>query len=520
MEWWRRAVIYQVYPRSFRDTDGDGVGDLRGIRERLDHLEWLGVGALWLNPTFPSPDDDWGYDVTDYRGVHPALGTMADLDALIADAAGRGIRILLDIVPNHTSDRHPWFLGEHRDWYVWADPAPDGGPPNNWRSVFGGSAWEWSAPDGRFYLHHFLPSMPDLDWWNEGVRAEFEDVLRFWFDRGVAGFRIDVAHGVVHDRELRDNSPVQPGDSPTLQRLGQRLDRSLNQPEVHEVYRSWRRLADDYDPPRAFVGETYVMELERLASFYGDGHDELHLAFNFSFLHADLDPEVLRDCVERTEAALPDGAWPVWTSSNHDVRRFPTRWAGGDPDRARVALLLLLTLRGTPVLYYGDELLLPQVELPPEALRDPVAATVGPEEGRDGARTPMPWAPGHAYGFTTGEPWLPTGDREGLTVAEQRDDPGSALRLARDLIALRREREELVSGAYSTEPSPPGTWAWRRGEDTLVALNLGPAPADVDVAGRVLVATRRERDGEAVPGPLRLAPGEGVVLDTAGSSSS
>jgi alpha-glucosidase len=516
MEWWKRAVVLQVYPRSYQDSDGDGVGDLNGIRRRLPYLEWLGIDAIWLSPTFPSPNDDWGYDVADYRGVHPELGTLAELDALIAEGSERGIRILLDLVPNHTSAHHPWFQGEHRDWYVWADPGPDGGPPNNWKSVFGGSAWEWSEPDGRFYLHNFLRSMPDLDWWNEDVRAEFEDILRYWFDRGVAGFRIDVAHGVVHDRQLRDNAPAEPGDSPTLQRLGQRLDRSLNQPEVHDVYRSWRRLADAYEPPRVFVGETYVMELERLASFYGRGDDELHLAFNFSFLHAELDAEVLRDCVERTEAALPAEAWPVWTSSNHDVVRFPTRWAAGDPDRARCALLLLLTLRGTPVLYYGDELLLPQVDVPDEALRDPVASTVGREEGRDGARTPMPWEPGHAYGFTTGTPWLPTGDRDGLTVAEQREDPGSALRFARDLIALRREREDLVSGAYATLEAPPGAWAWRRGDETVVALNLGADDVDVPLRGRVLLATRREREGEQATGSLRLAPGEGVVLAGSG----
>ncbi|HSC90554.1 MAG TPA: alpha-amylase family glycosyl hydrolase [Gaiellaceae bacterium] len=513
--WWQRAVVYQVYPRSYADSNADGVGDLAGLRARLDHLEWLGIDAVWLSPTFPSPDDDFGYDVADYRDVHPLLGTLEGMDALIADAGARGIRILLDLVPNHTSSQHPWFLGEHRDWYVWADPAPDGGPPNNWKSVFGGSAWEWSEPDGRFYLHNFLPSMPDLDWWEPGVRAEFEDLLRFWFDHGVAGFRIDVAHALFHDRHLRDNPPATPEDTGAFARLGQRLERSINQPEVHDVYRRWRPLADSYGPPRVLLGETYVMELEKLASFYGNGHDELHLAFNFSFLHADLDAEVMRDCVERTEAALPDGAWPVWTGSNHDVHRFPSRWAGDDPDRARCALTMLLTLRGTPVLYYGDELLLPQVELPDEALRDPVAFSVGRENGRDGERTPMPWSPEPGYGFTAPgvEPWLPFGDRAGRTVAEQRDDPGSPLHLARDLIALRRRRDDLVSGAYVSLPSPRDTWAWRRGEATVVALNLGETAAELAVRGTVLVATNRARDGERVDGSLRLGPGEAAVLD-------
>ncbi|HSL63885.1 MAG TPA: alpha-amylase family glycosyl hydrolase [Gaiellaceae bacterium] len=515
MQWWQRAVVYQVYPRSYADSDGDGVGDLRGLRSRLDHLEWLGVDAVWLSPTFPSPDDDFGYDVADYRDVHPQLGTLEELDALIAAAGERGIRILLDLVPNHTSAQHPWFRGEHRDWYVWADAAADGRPPNNWKSVFGGSAWSWSEPDGRFYLHNFLPSMPDLDWWNEDVRREFERILRFWFDRGVAGFRIDVAHGLVHDRKLRDNPPATPEDTGAYARLGQRLERSINQPEVHEVYRRWRPLADAYDPPRVLLGETYVMELEKLASFYGNGHDELHLAFNFTFLHADLDAEVMRECVERTEAALPDGAWPVWTGSNHDVKRFPTRWAGGDPGLARCALLLLLTLRGTPVLYYGDELLLPQADVPAEALRDPVAFRVDREHGRDGARTPMPWSPDPGHGFTAPgtEPWLPFAVRDGFTVAEQRRDAASPLHLARDLIALRRRRDDLVSGAYASLPSPPGTWAWRRGEATVAAVNLGDEPAEIATTGAVLVATDRARDGERVAASLRLGPGEGAVVD-------
>jgi alpha-glucosidase len=516
MSWWRNGILYQIYPRSFADANGDGVGDLRGVVERLDHLEWLGVDGLWLSPVNPSPNKDWGYDVSDYYDVHPDLGTLDDLDELIAQAGRRGIRVVLDLVPNHTSDENAWFRdarssrdSRHRDWYVWRDE------PNNWVSIFDGSAWTLDEGSGQYYLHNFLPEQPDLNWWSGEVRDEFDRILRFWFDRGVSGFRIDVAHALVKDRELRDNTLAGPDADIRLRKIGQMLDRSMNQPEVHDVYRRWRKLAQGYDPEPILLGETYVIDLDRVASFYGQNGDELHLAFNFAFLHAELDADELRELVEGTEAAMPHEAWPVWTGSNHDVVRFPTRWANGRPERARAALVMLLTLRGTPVLYYGDELLMGDVDVPRERFLDPVGLKRWPaEKGRDHCRTPMPWEPVAGYGFTPAgvEPWLPFGDHRGETVAEQRDDPDSALSLTRDLIALRRERSDLHSGTYASLPAPDGVWAWRRGERTAVALNLSDAAAELDVAGRVLLSTVRANVGTAAA-PLRLAAGEAVVLE-------
>jgi alpha-glucosidase len=516
--WWREGVLYQIYPRSFADANGDGHGDLRGLIGRLDHLEWLGVDGVWLNPVHPSPNADWGYDVADYTGVHPDFGTLADLDELVAEAGRRGIRILLDLVPNHTSDKHPWFVESRssreapkRDWYVWTDR------PNNWVSIFGGSAWTLDERTGQYYLHNFLPEQPDLNWWSDGVRDAFEDILRFWFDRGIAGFRIDVAHALVKDRELRDNTLAGPDDDLRLRQIGQRLDRSMNRPEVHEIYGRWRSLADAYDPQPILVGETYVIDIDRMASFYGSGDDELHLAFNFAFVHASFEAEELRAVVEETEAALPERAWPIWTASNHDVPRFPTRWCEGDEGLGRCALVALLTLRGTPVLYYGDELLMEWVNVPQEAKRDPVGLGRRPgDPGRDGTRTPMLWEPGEGYGFTRAgvQPWLTFGEHGGRTVAEQRDDPGSALNLTRDLIALRRARAELRSGAYESVAAPAGVWAWRRGDRTAVAINLSEGPVELDFGGTVLLSTRRERDGSQAA-PLRLGPHEGAVLELA-----
>jgi alpha-glucosidase len=485
--WWRDGVLYQIYPRPFADSDGDGIGDLRGVTERLDHLAGLGVDGIWLSPITPSPNADWGYDVADYCDVDPDFGTLADLDALVAAAGTRGIRVVLDLVPNHTSIEHPWFVdaqssrtAAHRDWYVWADPLPDGSPPNNWASGFGGSAWELDPGTGQYFLHQFLPAQADLNWWDDDLRAEFERILRFWFDRGVAGFRIDVAQMLVKDRELRDNPPAGPDDHWYARVIGQRPVYNQCRPEVHDVYRRWRSLADGYAEPRLLLGETWVHDLDVLASFYGDD-DELNLALNFPFIFSPFDAGTLCAVVEATEAALARNAWPVWAAGNHDVSRFPTRWADGDPARARVALLMLLTLRGTPILYYGDEIGMTD---------EPVAQPVDPM-GRDPERTPMRWD----------------------EVERQRADPTSMLNLARDLIALRRDSADLRAGAYRTLASDGGLWAWRRGAGTVVALNLGAAPATVpDVEGTIAIATDRARDGERVDGALTLAPDAAVIL--------
>ena len=521
--WWRDGVLYQIYPRSFADSDGDGVGDLRGVIDRLDHLAWLGVDGIWLNPTFPSPNDDWGYDVADYKGVHPELGTMEDLDELIAEAGRRGIRVLLDLVPNHTSDQHPWFQdalsgrdAPFRDFYVWADPVADGGPPNNWISNFGGSAWTFHEPTGQFYLNQFLPSQPDLNWWSEEVREAVDDVLSFWFARGVAGFRIDVCHAIVKDRELRDDPEATADDHPLIQQRGLRQVNSMNRPELHDVLRRWRVVAARQEPERVLVGETYVLDLEQLIPFYGNGQDELHLAFNFLFVHSKLDAAQLRTIVEGVEAMLPAESWPVYTGSNHDAGRLVTRWAGGDEARTRAALLILLALRGTPFLYYGDEIAMPDAELDPAKALDPVPhRKADPAASRDPCRTPMQWSAEPGAGFTAGgvETWLPIGDAAARNVEDQRSDPGSVLHLVRDLIALRRERADLRGGSYETLPAPEGAWAWRRDDGTAAAVNLSDAAVEVGgLDGTVLVGTDRGRDGSAVEGSLSLRPWEGVVV--------
>jgi len=518
------GVLYQIYPRSFADSNGDGIGDLPGIIDRLDYLQWLGVDGLWISPITVSPDLDWGYDVADYRTVHPELGTDADVDLLIAEAGRRDIRILLDFVPNHTSDQHPWFVesrssrtARRRDWYLWADHKPDGSPPNNWVSSFGGPAWSFDEQTGQYYMHNHLRSQPDLNWWNEDVRAEFDDILRFWFDRGVAGFRIDVCNIIIKDALLRDNPVATANDSAEAQLFGQRPVYNMNRPEAHEVIRRWRAIADSYDPPLVLVGETPVEELEKLVEFHGDD-DELHLAFNFGFINAPLEAGAMRSIVEAMEALLPPDAWPAWTGSNHDMFRFPTRWAGDDPRRIRAALVMLFGLRGTPVLYQGDEIGQGDTVVEPPDLRDPLGVRYWPAyAGRDAGRTPMQWRDTPGGGFTAPDatPWLPLGDAAYANVESQRNDPGSPLALTRSLIALRRVTDDLRSGAYSSIPSPDGVWGWRRGERTLVVLNLADRDATVDTGdARILIGTDPTRVGQRVTGPLELRPWEGVIATT------
>jgi len=312
--WWHGGVFYQIYPRSFADSDGDGVGDLPGIISKLDHLAGLGITAVWLSPVTRSPNRDWGYDVSDYRDIDPAYGTLDDLDTLVREAGRRGIRILMDLVPNHTSDQHPWFVdalsgrdAARRGYYVWADPKPDGSPPNNWMSIFGGPAWHLDEASGQYYLHNFEAAQPDLDWWNEDVRREFDDIVRFWWDRGVAGFRIDVCNMMIKDKELRDNPPATEDDPLDQQFMGVRAVYNTDRPEAHDILRRWRALADTYEPERLLIGETNVERLPTLMEFYGNGHDELHGGFNFVFINAPFEAEALRSVVESTEALIPPG---------------------------------------------------------------------------------------------------------------------------------------------------------------------------------------------------------------------
>jgi alpha-glucosidase len=464
----------------------------------------------------PSPDADWGYDVSDYTGVHPELGTLDDLGELVAEAGRRGLRVLLDLVPNHTSSAHPWFIdasasrhAPHRNYYVWADPSPDGGPPNNWLDFTGRPAWQWHD-SGQYYLHNFLPEQPDLNWWEPAVHREFRDILEFWFDRGIAGFRIDVAHGLYKDAELRDNPP-QTSDDSLGGRFGQRPVYNSNRPETHGVYRDWRKIAESCSPARLLLGETWVADLEKLASYYGR-HDELQLAFNFPFALSEFDGSRLAAIVDQTLATLPPGACPVWTGSNHDIGRFPSRWCAGDERKSRLAMLVLTTLPGTAVLYYGDEIGMTDVDVPPKLRRDTATMDLSEDRNRDRARTPMPWDGSPGGGFTGPgvTPWLPLPDFPVRTVAAQRRDADSALWLCRRLLELRRA--ELGGSVPRLEnlPAPPGLWVYRVGT-LLVAANFSGRPADVpSPAGEVLLrsaaGTKKHGSDDRV-----LGPWEGVV---------
>ena len=519
--WWSGAVVYQLYVRSFRDSDGDGYGDLPGVIEKLDYLSWLGVDGVWLSPTMASPDHDWGYDVSDYMSVHPELGTLADLDRLVDEAGHLGMRVLLDLVPNHTSDEHPWFVearrssdAAHRSWYVWADPRPDGSPPNNWLDASGDSAWTLDEATGQYYLHNFLPSQPDLNWWEPAVHDAFEEIIRFWFDRGVAGFRIDVAHGLYKDALLRDNPPMAPGQL-VGGSAGQEHRYSANRPETHAVFRSWRDIAERYEPTKVLLGETAVPDAVRLASYYGQD-DELQLGFNFPFMVSGFTAPELSEVVGETLRELPTGAVPAWTMSNHDTSRFTTRWCSGNDAKTALALTVLLTLPGTIVVYYGDEIGMTDVEVPLELQRDDMfLGGRGGHPSRDRSRTPMQWEPSPRGGFTAADAtaWLPLGDVLSHNVADQREDPSSLLCLCRRLIAVRRLHIKGGDGTYAQLPSTDQHWVYRIG-DVVVAANFSEEPGELrGQPGRLLISSVGLRhDGEPVGESLQLAGLEAVVV--------
>jgi alpha-glucosidase len=522
--WWQAAVLYQVYPRSFQDTDGDGIGDLAGILERLPYLADLGVDALWLSPIFPSPMADFGYDIADYTGIAPLFGSLADFDALVAAAHRSGLRVLLDLVPNHTSDRHPWFISSRsarndpqRDWYIWRDPAPDGGPPNNWLSEFGGSAWQFDAPTGQYYYHAFLAQQPDLNWRNDEVRVAIHDVMRFWLARGVDGFRVDVVWHLIKDAEFRDNPPnpsYLPGRPPHERLLPLY---TTDRPEVHDVVAGLRRVVDEFDD-RVLIGEIYL-PIERLVAYYGTGLRGANLPFNFTLLSAPWGARALDRLITGYEAALPPGGWPNWVLGNHDQPRLASRVGR---EQARIAAMLLLTLRGTPTIYYGDEIGMTQVAIPPERVQDPFEKNVpGIGVGRDGCRTPMQWTAAPNAGFTSGTPWLPLPeDFRSENVERQRADPASILNLHRRLTALRRARPALTAGAYRPLGAHGDLLVYRRehAEDQVtVALNLGREPTTVLLdtmpsAARVLLSSNADRDGERIERKIDLRGNEGLVI--------
>ncbi len=525
--WWQRGVFYEVYPRSFKDGNGDGIGDLVGLIEKLDYLRWLGVDALWLTPIFPSPMVDFGYDISNYCDIDPVFGDLATMDALVAEAHARRLKIILDFVANHTSDRHSWFLESRssrssgkRDWYIWRDPAPDGGPPNNWASEFGGSAWEWDEASGQYYYHAFARQQPDLNWRNPDVRAAMHGVVRFWLDRGIDGFRLDAVARLIKDDRFRDN----PGQTLTPLVDGVRrpdLARShysRNLPGVHDVLAGLRRVIDGYDG-RVLIGETYL-PVPDLMVYYGRTSAEVHLPMNFHLMLRPWKAETVAALVEEYEDALPPGAWPNWVLGNHDNSRLASRLG---LEQARIAAMLLLTLRGTPFLYYGDEIAMEDGDIPPDRVVDVWELNMpGQGLGRDPARTPMQWDGGKHGGFTTGEPWLPVSPSSSdVNVKAEGADPLSTLTLYRRLLALRRAEPALAVGSWRSLGVQGGTFIYLRQAEQrrlLIALNMSDEPHALLLqsplgAGRILISTQLDRDGEEVGDELDLRADEGVIVE-------
>jgi len=492
LAWWQRGAIYQIYPRSFADSDGDGVGDLRGIAAHLDHLSELAVEAIWLSPIFKSPMADFGYDVSDYCDVDPLFGTLADFDQLVAECHARGIRVVIDWVPNHTSNRHPWFEASRsardnpkRDWYVWRDGDR---PPNDWASQFQavGPSWTFDEATGQWYLHSFMAEQPDLNWDNPEVEAAMHDVIRFWLDRGVDGLRLDAIHKIAKDPLLRDH-------------FGAPRRHDEDWETIHERLRGIRRVVDDYEG-RMIVGEVALQDLHRIVGYLESG-DQLHLAHNFVFVELPWDAEAFRTSIDDFEALADRTAWPAWFLENHDMPRVASRFGAVS---ARAAAVILYALRGTPFIYQGQELGLPDAEIPPDRVVD--------VDGRDPERAPMPWEAGPGVGFTDGEPWLPpVADADTLNVRSQAGDPRSALSLFRRLAALRRELPALQGGTQRTVEAGSDVLAWLRDEQLLVAVNFAAAPQPLETAGTILVSSDPDR-AEGRSDDIVLGPVEAVIV--------
>jgi alpha-glucosidase len=524
--WWQRDIIYEIYHRSFLDTTGNGCGDLNGICQQLPYLQWLGIPAIWIAPFYPSPMKDFGYDVTDYTGVHPLFGTMKDFDRLLETAHTCGIRVILDLVPNHTSDQHPWFRESassrnngKQDWYLWCEPGQEEGPPNNWLSEFGGSAWQWYEGRQQYYYHAFLPEQPDLNLRNPDVRQAIYAVMRFWLDKGVDGFRIDVMWHMVKDAQLRNNPPnpdYREGvDSP--------YDRflpvySTDQPEVHDVVKEMRSVINEYEH-RIMIGEIYL-PIDALMNYYGDANSEAHLPFNFQLIHSPWDAGHIRRIVDTYEASLPPGAWPNWVIGNHDQHRIATRIG---PLQARAAAMLLLTLRGTPTMYYGDEIGMHDVEILPEKTVDPRERRCpGLGLGRDPQRTPMQWSDEPGAGFTEGEPWLPVAlDFKDCNVEHFRKNPASILCLYKRLIHLRQSEPALAIGRYSPLDMAPPLFGFLRQDDHnafAVILNFADEPQMVEqrmplLKGKILISTLdADVEHRNVEGVIHLKAYEGSLV--------
>src|SRR5690348_5890770 len=520
LKWWQRGIIYQIYPRSFQDSNGDGIGDLPGIIQRLDHLVTLGIDAIWISPIYPSPMADFGYDVADYRDVAGIFGTLADFDRLVAETHSRGLRLILDFVPNHTSIEHPWFLESRssrhnpkRDWYIWRDPPAEGALPNNWLSDFGGPAWEWDETTKQFYYHTFLRQQPDLNWRNPAVKHAMYDVLRFWLNRGADGFRVDALWYLIKDDQFRDN-PVNPGYVPGQPSSNRLLPfYTANRPEVHPIVAEMRSVIDAY-PDRVLIGEIYL-PIKQLVTYYGSNLNGANLPLNFQLLRTAWNAESIARIMEDYEAALPQGAWPNWVLGNHDNTRIASKIGAA---QARVAAMLLLTLRGTPTIYYGEELGMKDVLIPPEQVHDPAEKNEpGLGLGRDPERSPMLWDESPHAGFTSGKPWLPLeADHASVNVAAFRKVPASMLNLYRRLIELRRAHAALTQGRIIAVGVQGNILRYERclGDERLVILlNLGHQEAHVPhPSGRLLLSTYLDRVGKEAVESTLIRTNEGIIL--------
>ncbi|MCL4638144.1 MULTISPECIES: alpha-amylase family glycosyl hydrolase [Olivibacter] len=524
--WWRHGIIYQIYPRSFKDSNGDGIGDLKGIIQQLDYLEWLGIRAVWLSPIYPSPMADFGYDISDYKQIHPIFGEMHDLESLLDELHRRNMKLILDLVPNHTSSQHPWFIesksskdSPKRSWYIWEDAKPDGSAPNNWLSVFGGSAWEWDEDTQQYYYHAFLKEQPDLNWRNEDVQKAMLEVMQFWLEKGVDGFRVDVMWHLIKDKQLRDN-PL----NPDFQERDANYNRllpvySTDQPEVHELVGQMRALLEQYQE-KVLIGEIYL-PIQRLVTYYGINSSGAHLPFNFQLLTLPWDAQQIAVAIDEYEGAIPENGWPNWVLSNHDKPRIASRIGG---QQARVAAFLLLTLRGTPTIYYGDEIGMYDVPIPSDEVQDPQGLNMpGKNLSRDPARTPMQWNNGEFAGFSTVKPWLRVDKRfKRENVEIQKDNPYSMLTLYRKLIKLRNEEPTLQYGNYVPIFSDQQLIIYKRaleGYPTfLIALNLTPRPAyfkqqgKTVLKGEVILATTPETEGLSLEEEIYVGGDEALVI--------
>ena len=523
--WWQKGIIYQIYPRSFQDSNNDGIGDLGGIMQRLDYLQWLGVHSIWISPIYPSPMADFGYDISNYEDIHPLFGSLYDFDVLVKEIHMRGMKLILDLVPNHTSDQHPWFLESRssrdnpkRDWYIWKDPQTDGSVPNNWLATFGGSAWEWDETTQQYYYHAFLKEQPDLNWRNDAVQRAMFGVMRFWLDRGVDGFRVDVMWHMIKDIQFRDN-PLNPDYQPYMATYDKLLPVfSTDQPEVHDVVRKMRHVVDEYTD-KLIIGEIYL-PIHKLVTYYGADKKGAHLPFNFQLVSLPWDATQIALAVSEYERVLPSGGWPNWVLGNHDKPRIASRVGS---EQARVAAMLLLTLRGTPTMYYGDELGMKDVPIPFEEIQDPPGLNMPDKNlSRDPARTPMQWNDSAYGGFSKSRPWLPI-DRnyKVLNLAKQKTDDQSMLLLYHRLIQLRNREPAFSIGSYTPVFSDNQMIAYSRelemGNRFLVMLNLTHRPCyfkqkSTTYCGTVVISTSPELENTYIKGNISLSGDEGMVI--------